>query len=147
MNKGVRAYFTVEAVMVLPIVLGAIGVILYLLLYEYDRCILEQDMGMLSVRVSSYTLAQEDLAEEFQRLQKGLAQEKYLMCTVETPQLEVKPGRVTVSGELRQQLWPGWGDEAEEDWLRATYENYRLSPLFVIRSCEKVKNIWRKGEE
>ena len=54
-NKKMRetdAYFTVEAALVIPIVLGIFVMILYLSFYLYDRCLLSQDCYVLSYRQS-----------------------------------------------------------------------------------------------
>lgn len=45
-------YFTVEAALVMPVVLSIIVMILYLSFYLYDRCIMAQDLYLLSYRQS-----------------------------------------------------------------------------------------------
>ena len=147
MKRGVKAYFTVEAVMVLPVVLGAIGVILYLLTYQYDRAVLEQDMGMLSIRVSSFGVPMDGAKQELVRLQEGLAREKYLLGIWTVPELEIEPAKVTIRGKLQLPLWGPWamsGKGAHGVWV--TYTNRKLSPVFVIRSCKKITKSWGKGE-
>lgn len=47
-----EAYFTVEAALVIPIVLGILVMVLYLPFYLYDRCLLSQDCYVLSYRQS-----------------------------------------------------------------------------------------------
>lgn len=44
-RKYYRAYFTVEAAVLYPVVLGVVLLMMYLLFFQYDRCLLEQDMG------------------------------------------------------------------------------------------------------
>ena len=52
-NKAeTEAYFTVEAALVVPIVLGIFVMIIYLSFYLYDRCVLAQDCYVLSYRQS-----------------------------------------------------------------------------------------------
>lgn len=51
-RPGPEAYFTVEAALVMPVVLCMIVMILYLSFYLYDRCILAQDLYILSYRQS-----------------------------------------------------------------------------------------------
>ena len=51
-RPGPEAYFTVEAALVMPVVLCVIVMILYLSFYLYDRCILAQDLYILSYRQS-----------------------------------------------------------------------------------------------
>lgn len=51
-KTSAEAYFTVEAAMVIPIVLGILVMLIYLAFYLYDRCILAQDCYVLSYRQS-----------------------------------------------------------------------------------------------
>lgn len=51
-RPGPEAYFTVEAALVMPVVLCMIVMIIYLSFYLYDRCILAQDLYLLSYRQS-----------------------------------------------------------------------------------------------
>lgn len=124
----------------LPVVLGVLGLVLYLLVYQYDRVILEQDLGMLSVRVSSYTLPGDLVEQEFTRLQHGLVREKYILGIWQQPKVEKGLGKVLVRGKLQLPVWiPVLKVGEQEHDISAGYTNIRLSPLFVIRSCEKVK--------
>ena len=50
-RKNYKAYFTVEAAVLYPIVLGVIVLMTYLLFFQYDRCLLEQDMGRAAVPI------------------------------------------------------------------------------------------------
>ena len=50
MRRKVDGFFTVEAAMVLSITLSAILLIIYLLFFQYNRCLMEQDMGTLALR-------------------------------------------------------------------------------------------------
>ena len=49
MKKESDAYFTVEAAILYPIILSVILLMTYLLLFQYDRCLLEQDIGKATV--------------------------------------------------------------------------------------------------
>ena len=63
-RKNYKAYFTVEAAVLYPIVLGVIVLMTYLLFFQYDRCLLEQDMGRAAVRSGSrWMQKKEELAQ------------------------------------------------------------------------------------
>lgn len=47
-----EAYFTVEAALVIPVVLAIIVMIIYMSFYLYDRCVMQQDCCVLSYRQS-----------------------------------------------------------------------------------------------
>lgn len=51
-ENGAEAYFTVEAALVVPIVLCIFVMIIYLSFYLYDRCVMSQDCYVLSYRQS-----------------------------------------------------------------------------------------------
>ena len=61
-RKNYKAYFTVEAAVLYPIVLGVIVLMTYLLFFQYDRCLLEQDMGRAAVRSGSRWMQKKDAA-------------------------------------------------------------------------------------
>ena len=47
-----EAYFTVEAALIVPVVVCIFVMIIYLSFYLYDRCVLTQDCYVLSYRQS-----------------------------------------------------------------------------------------------
>ena len=82
-RKNYKAYFTVEAAVLYPIVLGVIVLMTYLLFFQYDRCLLEQDMGRAAVRSGSRWMQKK---EELNRQ----LQEKDMFFT----RRNILPGRV-----------------------------------------------------
>lgn len=51
-KKGVDAYFTVEASLVMPVVIGSVIFVICFLLYWYNRCLMEQDLSMIAVKAA-----------------------------------------------------------------------------------------------
>ena len=51
-RKKIEGYFTVEAAMVLPIVIAVILMIIYMWFFQYNRCLMEQDTAILALRGS-----------------------------------------------------------------------------------------------
>lgn len=95
-----KGYMTVEASMVLPVAFGVIMFVLSLLLYSYDRCLLEQDMSALVVR-SEYMDAG-TIQEKAQRVNAEVEQlylEKYVWMDVSVPKLVVKEDAVQIRAE------------------------------------------------
>ncbi len=45
-----KAYFTVEAACIIPAVLGIYVFLIYIMFYQYDRCVLEQDVALLVLK-------------------------------------------------------------------------------------------------
>ena len=68
MKKESDAYFTIEAAILYPIILSVILLMTYLLLFQYDRCLLEQDIGKATVLSGSkWTLTKEQLNDYMQK--------------------------------------------------------------------------------
>ena len=78
-KKGsVGAYFTVEASLVLPIVIGTIIFVLCFLLFYYNRCLMEQDVAILTIRAAaSGEKTAEELKTQIFSTQKTYIAEKY----------------------------------------------------------------------
>ena len=52
-HKGsIEAYFTVEASLVMPVVIGSVIFVICFLLYWYNRCLMEQDLSVMAVKAS-----------------------------------------------------------------------------------------------
>lgn len=140
-HREVKAYFTVEAAMVFPIVLAVQVLLIYLLFFQYNRCLMEQDAGVLSVRSS--TLGEEDdwmLLERMQGEAEKLYQEKYIGWEFHSPTLEVKRNRIRIRQEGQQifhfantewQVGNGWSTDI-------AYDTQRISPMTFVRSWRKI---------
>lgn len=142
MTKKVNAYFTVEAALVLPVALGVIVLIIYLWFFQYDRCLMEQDAGILALRGA--ILEADDNQERVQLLEweaRQINKEKYVAWEEKKEDFIIKEGKLQVSkaGEIRfpfrgLQFWNGediWGTEA-------IYKNRILSPTTLIRYYRKL---------
>lgn len=139
--KGVGAYFTVEAAMVLPIVLSVILFILYAMFFQYDRCLLEQDMGALALRGAAMQIDdKEALAGEIKEQANQMDCGKYLMWECGEINLRLEGNQLCVSreGQLKYPF-SGFGIGGERLWRAETeYENYRINPTSFVRTCRKL---------
>ena len=45
-----RAYFTVEAALILPVTLGIYVLLIYAMFFQYDRSLMEKNMAVLAIR-------------------------------------------------------------------------------------------------
>lgn len=142
MARKVNAYFTVEAALVLPVVLGVIVLIIYLWFFQYDRCLMEQDAGILALRGAILEAADnQERVQLLEREAKQINKEKYVAWEEEKEDFIIKEGKLQVSkaGEIRfpfrgLQFWNGediWGTET-------IYKNQILSPTTLIRYYRKL---------
>lgn len=145
-NKSFRenAYFTVEAALVLPLVIGALIFTVFLFIFQYDRCLLEQDINMLAVCAGTATAENSEALEEIIRKKASeVFMDKYAAWTMNDLQIAVKGNRVSVRGggylTLPLPEWNFFRDENE--WgARTLRETLRISPADYIRLYRKIKD-------
>ncbi len=137
------ASFTAEAAFVLPVIFGALLLMIYLFLYQYDRCLLEQDMGNLALWGS--TIPVESAAKWKQQLEhraSSVYQDKYAAWETTDIHVELKNNQVLVKGKgILHFPLPGWNIWSQENAWTAeiVYKTERLSPVFFIRQYHKLK--------
>ena len=44
-----EGYLTLEAALILPMLIAAILFVIYMLVFQYNRCLLEQDLGAMAL--------------------------------------------------------------------------------------------------
>lgn len=145
--KKENAYFTVEAALVFPMVISVILFVIYMLIFQYDRCLLEQDLGAMALwgsRVETPSgVSLEDLTR--QRV-AAMYREKYAVwqITALDASLERNCFSVEGAGQLTFPL-PGWNFWSRKNvWsTEADYHYDRVSPVTFVRLCHR----FLKGEE
>jgi len=141
--KSKNAYFTVEAALVLPMIIGAIILAVYLLLFQYNRCLLEQDIGGLVVWSSVSDGGEEELVAGLETRIENIYWEKYLIWEMTGFDVKIKNNicRATGSGQICFPL-PGWNFWNEENfWSAETeWECRRIEPVEFVRMCNQLRN-------
>ena len=128
--------------MVLPMVMGALVLLVYLLLFQYDRCLMEQDMGRIALWGSGFETMDEAHAE------KGIAEyfqendwKKYVAWKTTRAEvlLEGNVVRVCGGGQVTFPV-PGWNFwNGENEWTaEVSYEYERRNPVRLIRKWRKI---------
>ncbi|MCI9438520.1 MAG: hypothetical protein HFH85_15430 [Lachnospiraceae bacterium] len=146
--KNANAYFTVEAALVFPLVISGILFVVYMLLFQYDRCLMEQDLGAMALWGSVAESADSAVFE--QKIQKRMAElyrDKYVAWRFTKLDAELDrnhfrtKGRGGISFPLSGWAFPGTGSfwDAEID-----FDYSRLAPVTFIRLCHKFDKV--KGE-
>ena len=73
------AFFTVEAAILYPLVLTVIVLMVYLLFFQYDRCLLDQDIGKAAVQnAGKWTLTKSELDEYMKKETMYFDEKKYI---------------------------------------------------------------------
>lgn len=148
--KDSNAYFTVEAALVLPLVMGAMIMGLYLFCYQYDRCILEQDVG--SLLIYSCALATEnagsteDIRENIELRAGALNHTKYAAWELTALDIKIEKNRISLTGQGQLTFpvpdWNFWNKDNVWE-AKVSYDSSRLSPVYYIRQYRKVHNLFQ----
>lgn len=152
MNRR-NAYFVVEAALVLPLVMSAMMMGIYLFCYQYDRCLLEQDMG--SLMIWSSVIATEN-AGESGKIKEGLQAHasninlgKYAAWEMTIVAIKLEKNDISLAGrgELAFPIagWNRWNDDNLWE-AEVKYRCDRLSPVFYIRQYRKLQGMFQ-GED
>lgn len=133
-RKRAGAYFTVEAAMVLPLATGILLFVIYFMLYQYNRCLMEQDAILLALRAESIQETdKEKLEEAFKREEDRQDKKKYIAWKHTGTKVTLKGYKMIIcrSGHLRFDPERGWK-------AQVSCENTRISPAFFLRNCRRL---------
>lgn len=137
-----NAYFTVEATLVLPFVIGAILFGIYILLFQYNRCLTEQDAGVTAMWGSALEGEVPEIEEWIGERLSQWHEGKFVAWETEKFQVQIRGKYMTVemAGKLAFPA-PGWNFWNEENvWHFETgYRYARLNPMDFVRMCKKWK--------
>lgn len=141
-RKLLQAYFTLEASLLLPFVLGIILMIVYLWFFQYDRCLLEQDMGALALRGSASVLEEKETRMRWlEGQEKKREKEKYVGWEEGNVEMKLEKNILKVEGSGRVRFpfsGMNFWREATVWEAEAAYENRITSPVLFVRTCRKL---------
>ncbi|MBE5861320.1 MAG: hypothetical protein E7295_00545 [Lachnospiraceae bacterium] len=132
-RHGAGAYFTVEASLVLPIVLGSLIFVICFLLFWYNRCLMEQNTAILTVSVAQVgETSREARQKQLLQWQTGYVTNKHYAWKMSDIHLAVQNKEVQVSRSgqllLGDRLW-----RAE-----ASYDALIMNPTAFLRLCRRI---------
>lgn len=137
-----NAYFTVEATMVVTITVCVIVLLIYLVFLQYNRCLMEQDMGALALKGCTILAEdKEELMQELKRQECKINRKKYLMWKESKTEIELIGGNIktTGSGKLRIPFGNIYSGKDKNYWkVSVAYENQRIDPVSAIRLYRKL---------
>lgn len=149
-----NAYFVVEAALVLPLVMSAMMIGIYLFSYQYDRCLLEQDIGSLMVWSNAVATENagesEEIRESLQTRASDINLEKYVAWEMTAVEIKLEKNDISLigRGELTFPIagWNRWNDDNLWE-AEVQYKCDRLSPVFYIRQYRKLQRIFEGNKE
>ena len=143
MDKKENGYLTVEAALVLPVVLAVQVLVVFLFVFQYNRCLLDQDMAKLAVLgCGAEKQEKSKLAEYVRRCAGDLYTEKYVAWDMTDAEITLQGNSIRVRGSGKQ-FFPeaGWGIlSGGFNWNAETVcEGERLDAVTFIRQYRKWK--------
>ena len=129
----------------LPLVISAILLEMYLFCFQYDRCLMEQDMGRLILWCSELRSENADTAreqeEKIQNRAGKIYRDKYVAWELTTVDVQLDKNRISVVGQGYLVFpVPGWNLWNDINLWKdeVTYESRNVSPVFYIRQLRKL---------
>lgn len=146
--RRLEGYFTVEAALILPLVFSVLILTVSLFVFQYDRCLLEQDAGLLMLRGSTLNAqTSEEWEQQMKSVLHGISNGKYLNWETTELQASLQGKKVVVQAA-------GTGSSTLPEWdflhLGSTWEiayeckGTVCSPVAMLRLKRKVKGMIAK---
>lgn len=127
---------TVEASLVMTVVLMVYLFVIRCMFFQYDRCILEQETARLVVQCVSGSIND---SRELERLTEQFRdEEQYLWLDVQEPDVQRKGGFLSVQVQ-------GINDQIKN--CEAGYKVWQTDPVGVLRAQRAIKGKLKEGEE
>lgn len=142
--KKVEAFVTIEYTLLLPVLLMLYTSLIYIGLYQYNQCIMQNNTCLLALEgCCIYDLTQEELSESLSYLEKELNADKYILGENIKTQYEIKRGKLRIfsQGELANPLSKmGLGESQWE--LRGECEVSCVQPTQFLRLSKEIVHDW-----
>ncbi|MDE5893940.1 MAG: hypothetical protein K2H45_13545 [Acetatifactor sp.] len=139
-QTGYEGFFSVEAALVLPIVLGVYLFLIVMLFLQYDRCLLEQDMASIMVKAGNYEGTPQQTMEYLQELTAQWEQGRYLWVTPQAPYFTIQGSQIRLQAAGEYTV-PILGLSAELGGVHRLETAYRLTawdrPALVYALLER----------
>ena len=141
-----KGYFTVEAALIIPFVLGIIFLVIYMFFYKYDRCLMEQDHAEVLVEgVYAQGLSSQERADKMAADLGSRYTGQYYAWEENDPEIIVSGGKAQVKGGGTIRFpFPGlrfW--DHKDEWEAAVcYKGSVIKKMFGIRTFRKVSEIF-----
>ena len=139
-----NAYFTLEACMIMPFVLGMVILVMYWGFCSYDKCILQQDIYRLLIRgCQAKDTSNEDVLNKIKEESEGF-RDKYVMYITGGKSVSVEHDSIHISekGVLNVEI-PFIGNIFGNNiWnINTESKTTRIHPIETIRLCKKIESL------
>lgn len=138
-------YFTVEAAMIFPFVMGVILLVIYMWFFQYDRCLMEQDYALITVMAAEkQKMKPQERVDYLTGLITDMYTEDYYAWKMNNPSVSFGKGklRIEIEGSLEFPFkgFNFWSDD--NIWESgAVREGTVIDKAFGIRTYRKIRNL------
>jgi Flp pilus assembly protein TadG len=152
MKQSCSGYFTVEAALVMPIVIGCILFVIYMWFFQYDRCLMETDINAAALRAASAeTDSLDERLELAEKYVQNISTEKYAAWDKEDASIKIEKNKVCIEagGNVRFPIRSLIFQNDGNVWSASVQvKTDVINPAFVVRSINKTMGIgkeWRNN--
>lgn len=141
-----NGYLTVEASLIMPIVLYVCIFVIYTGFFMYDRCLMRQDAYRAALMGSSiYRDNNQNVYNTAYDAMSGFVEEKYIAAEYKYEMTVQSTVKVLIEGSIQMPF----GGIAEfigaEKWqIQETGESKCINPVIFIRTCRGLENKFEK---
>lgn len=134
-KRYIRGYFTVEAAMILPVMLGVYVFIIVILMFQYDRCRLEQDMASMMIKAGNHCCTADEQLKYMQELTDRWDRKSFLWMKPELPRISIQGKwiKLSESAVYSLPLYGGIGVDRGEQQLELSYQVMAWEPAALVR--------------
>lgn len=130
-----EGYFTVEAAVMIPLALGFFVVLIYIMFFQYNRCLLEQEMGILALRgAAGWDKENAEVVKTLQRQAEHIYWDKYIALHRGGVNIKHERGKITVSCKSEMKI-PFMGKSTLQE---AVYQNRVINPVLFVRTYRRL---------
>jgi hypothetical protein len=145
LRETAGGYFTVEAALLFPFVLGVILLVIYLWFYSYDRCLMEQDCAIALVEaLGERGVSPEERVGILLEKYESIYKDEYVGWIPQAAEASYSKGVLSIkqSGKLRFPFrglifWNG-----KDVWTaKVSYKGSVIKKMFGIRTYRKINGL------
>ncbi len=138
-QKNLEGYFTLEATLLFPTVLGAVFLSLFLLFFYHDKCMMDLDEAYVVVIGASWPGERSDVKAQMETLVRKNVGVRSLWMEYKQIDLVVKEDTIKIG---IQALFDFWLHKMD---VERSFQVQRYKPVFWIRSMYGVAGYLNRG--
>lgn len=143
-----KAYFTVEATLIMPMIFLFLFLVIYLGFFQYNRCLLDQDAYILAMTESrKYYQSNGQMYQNIANTKEKWEWKKYISFKKEAVDVEVGTGKITITakGQVITPIRFFFLENGQWD-ICIRRQSQIQNPVFIMRNYKKLDIQW-KGEK